>query len=368
MLKHSTIKKLRLMGMLLLCCMASSFNAHAIIRTVSNDPAGGSQFATLLAAYNASVNGDTLMVEGTNIAYNMNADWAKSLVVIGAGINTQKQNFRRTIINSASSAGFACLVLQTASNGSKFYGIEFSGNHGGFFSVILQSPVSNVHFENCRLINGFSFQGLNSTNMSFRNCVFDGNNAININTGATVNLMSNILFTSCIFDGYIENQSNINTQYTFDQCLFLSTTTTIFSGLQFATIRNSIFTNIFPCCGATNSVFLNNLCRIAGSFPPSGAGNTGSGNISGVDPLFTTFTNGQMYSTAHDYTLQAGSPAIGTALGGGDIGLHGGGSGFSRFGEVLYTPVIRSMNIQNTSVSPNGTLNVDLNISKPANN
>ncbi len=367
MLKHSTFQKLKLMGMLLLCCMASSFNAHAVIRTVSNDPAGGAQFATLLAAYTASANGDTLLVEGTNIAYNAASNWSKSLVVIGAGLNTQKQNFRRTIFSLFNGPGNNWFAFTATSNGSKFYGIEFSGTYTGF-SIVLNDATSNIHFENCRIVNGFQFNGMNSTNISFRNCVFDGNNAINIQTGGTANLLANILFTSCIFDGYIENLNNINTSFTFDQCLFLSTTTTIFSGLQFATIKNSIFMNAFPCCGATNSVFLNNLCRIAGFFPPSGAGNSGSGNIAGVDPLFTTFTNGQMYATTHNYTLQAGSPAIGTALGGGDIGLHGGGSGFSRFGEVLYTPVIRSMNIQNTSVSPNGTLNVDLNISKPANN
>ena len=43
-----------------------------------------------------------------------------------------------------------------------------------------------------------------------------------------------------------------------------------------------------------------------------------------------------------------------------DIGVHGGNSGFSRFGEVLHNPIVRSMNIQNTTVAPGGSLDVDV--------
>ncbi|HJW30299.1 MAG TPA: hypothetical protein VJ508_13800, partial [Saprospiraceae bacterium] len=72
--------------------------SFATVRTVSNHPLGGSQFATLDAAYNAAVNGDTLLLEGTNLIYTKASAWAKALVVIGQGINTSKTNFKKTII------------------------------------------------------------------------------------------------------------------------------------------------------------------------------------------------------------------------------------------------------------------------------
>src|SRR5687767_14033193 len=64
--------------------------AFATVRTVSNDTAGGAQYNSLHNAYNAANNGDTLLVEGTNLNYGVdngcNQFWNKNLMVIGAGI------------------------------------------------------------------------------------------------------------------------------------------------------------------------------------------------------------------------------------------------------------------------------------------
>ncbi len=342
--------------------------ANAIVRTVSNNPAGGAQFATLQAAYTASANGDTLILEGTNLNYFINEYWNKSLVVIGIGFNPQKQNALRSRISQAWPGGGVDMVgLQSSAGGSKFYGIEFTGTYGGV-NIQLSTATNNMLFENCKF-NGFvTFAGLSANNWVFRNCIFDSNNALNVHLSVTTSFIFNILFTNCVFDGYVEGFNNPNVNFTFDHCLFLTTTTTTFSNLQNATVRNSIFMNGFPCCGATNSTFLNNLSRIAGTFPPSGTGNTGSGNIAGVDPTFTTYTNGTLYTASYNYNLLPGSPAIGAGTLGADIGVHGGNSGFSRFGEVLHNPIVRSMIIQNATVSPGGTLEVDVVITKPTDN
>lgn len=353
------------LGILAAILLLSS-NSIATVRTVSNDPAGGSQYATLQLAYNAAATGDTLLLEGTGLNYSTGDYWAKSLVVIGIGFNPQKQNPRRSMIQAAWGSGVTMFGLVAAGGGSKFYGIEFTGFYSGN-SIQLANQTNNVLFEDCKFNGMINFNNTSVTNWVIRNCIFDYNNNLNVAVGGVNSLVSNVLFSNCVFDGYIEGSTNPNTNFTFDHCLFLSTTT-IFSNFQYGTISNSIFMNGFPCCGATNSIFLNNLCRVAGSWPPTGLNNSGSGNLSLADPLFTNFTNGAFYTNTQDYTLLPGSPAIGTGTAGSDIGVHGGGSGFSRFGEVLHTPIVRSVNIQNTSVAPNGTLNVDVIISKPNDN
>ena len=352
----------------LLTLLLFVLNVQATVRTVSNDPAGGSQFSTLQTAYNASASGDTLLLEGTGLNYTLGEYWNKNLVVIGIGFNPQKQNPRRSQISMAwPSGGQPMFGVNTNAGGSKFYGIDFTTNYFGD-NFVLAGTVSNLLFEECRFAAALRLQGYSITNWVFRNCIFDFDNNVNIAVGGITSLVSNVLFSNCVFDGYIEGNSNPNVNFTFNHCLFLTTTTTTFSNLQFATITNSIFMNLFPCCGATNSVFNNNLSRIAGTFPPSGVGNTGSGNIAGSNPTFTSYTLGTFYSTTQNYQLLPGSPAIGAGTGGSDIGVHGGGSGFSRFGEVLHNPIVRTVNIQNTSVAPNGMLNVDVNITKPNDN
>ena len=119
--------------------------------------------------------------------------------------------------------------------------------------------------------------------------------------------------------------------------------------------------------GITASNFQSNISRLSATFPPAGNTDLG-GNQVGADPSFLTYTYGELYSPAHDYHLVTGSPAIGLASDGTDIGVHGGYTNFSELGEVLITPVIRSMNILNSTVAPNGTIHVQIEASKPDDN
>lgn len=103
------------------------------------------------------------------------------------------------------------------------------------------------------------------------------------------------------------------------------------------------------------------------SILPNG-NNIGSNNIDinspASDPLFVSH-NGSGYSASDNYNLQANSPAIGTGTNGCDMGLHGSTSHFSERGEVLIAPLIRRMTINNTSVAPNGNLNVTIHATTP---
>jgi len=335
--------------------------SFATVRTVSNSPAGGAQFSNLEAAYTAAVSGDTLLIENTDIMYNLTecAAYNKSLTFIGIGFNPSKQTPKRTKIGAGPCTGL--FNMNSSASGSKFYGIEFET------MVRAEQFINNMVFEDCKFNSTFNIQcGGGFAAVTFRNCVFDLNNIADVVMNCnTINMTGT--FSNCVFDGYIDGANSPLATMTIEHCLFLSTNQVPFNNLLYATIKNNIFMNVFPG-GTTNSTYENNICRVAGTFPPlPGQGNTGSGNISNTNPLLVNCPISTNYGASQDYHLQAGSPAIGTASDLTDIGIHGGTSGFSEQGEVLINPIIRSMSIVNSTVASNGTLNVQLHATKPDN-
>lgn len=350
--------------LLLTVSVLLTLSMHATVRTISNHPAGGSQYTSLLDAYNAASNGDTLLLEGTDIDYSHNyaSTWDKSLTVIGIGYNPDKQHPRLTRIAHFFYSWNGRFMISASGSGSRFYGIYFVGGDG----IYLDGAVNNLVFESCRFAYEFRIQGNTISNLSFTNCVFDGDNATNFSIGGTGNVVSGLMFTSCVFDGRIDGGSNNPyVSMIVNNCLFLSTTTASFYNVRYPTISNSIFMNYFPG-GTTYGIWLNNMCAVAGTFPPAGGGgNTGLNNINNTNPNFTTYTTGSMHSGAHNYQLQAGSAAIGAGTGGVDLGVHGSGSLFSNYGEVLHNPIMRQVMIQNPVIQSNGTLNVDVHATKP---
>lgn len=335
-------------------------NSFATVRTVSNDPSGGAQYSTLQAAYNASANGDTILLEGTDMAYqitNFDMWWSKALTVIGIGFNPSKQVPRKTtIMITNGSGGFP---IGPGGSGSQFYGITFTPN------VVMTGTVNNVVFSDCRFALSFSSQDYTCTGFVFTNCIFDNDNAVSLYLAGNG---GSYLITNCVLDGWIDgNNSNISS--TIDHCLFLVTTAVggpIYRCTN-ATIKNSILMNHTAWVNASsNCNFLNNIQWLNVAMPP--AGNTGSGNLSNSNPNFVNYTLGSYYNLTWDFHLQAGSAAIAFATDGTDGGVHGGFSNFSEHGEPLIVPIIQAMNINNTTVAPNGTLNVQIHARKPKDN
>lgn len=351
--------KKRILVHAVLALLAGKISATTI--TVSNDALGGAQYSTLTAAYTAASSAnDTILIEGTNTVYAVPASWAKSLVIIGIGFDPSKANPRTTKLNG--------LTLSASGNGSKFYGIEFTQ------AVNQNTAISNYAFEDCRFNASLDINA-NTNIFTFKNCIFLS--YLNFYGGT----LSNFLFNSCIFNSYIYG-GNITTNtpgwLTVDFSLFLGNNGSYFDMYQvfFAQVTNSIFMNTSAVNGPTNAtggnnVFNNNIFRLYPNQLPtaqSGYTNTGSGNLPSTNPNFVTYTLGTTYNQAHNYHLQAGSSAIGAATNGSDIGPHGSTTNFNERGEVLITPIIRTLNINNASVVPNGTLNVQINATKPNDN
>lgn len=337
---------------------AIAVNTNATIRTVSNDPVGGAQYATLVAAYTAATTNDTLLIEGTNIVHATPSPWAKQLVVMGIGFNPTKTSYRLSQIS-----GITC---NSSGNGSRFYGISFTA------SCNVNSIINNYTFSNCNFSGTFSINGfVGSSNLSFINCMFSsGSNNFDGPGGASN--YSNILFTSCVFNGWIEGNSNTTGTLTVDHCLFLNSSLCI-SSIRNSVISNSIFMNTTTPVNTNsgNLTLTNNLSRLNTVFPPTStySANTATGNITNSSTFnFVTYTPGNLYSIAHNYHLPAASPAIGAGTGGSDIGPHGSLTNFNETGEVLTLPIVRTLNINNTTVVTNGILNVQINASKPNDN
>ena len=343
-------------------------SANATVITVSNDAANPTSnapyfYTTLASAYAAASNSDTLLLEGTNIPYEIGA-WGKQIVVIGIGFNPNKSNPRHSQIRGTSGSNFS---INSAGNGSRFYGIEFS------IALAFGSSVSNYSFSDCLFQAGNAMANQTGcNNISFTNCIFTSTSNDFDMSGGTPGY-ANFLFTSCVFNGWIEGNSNpIGTGVlTIDHCLFLHGSLCL-SSIRNTVVQNSIFMNASnpfnSNCGAMT--LSNNISRLATTYPPqsSVSSNNASNNLSSTNPNFVNYTFSNNYSQLHNYNLQAGSPAIGAGTLGTNVGPHGSGSNFSETGEVLITPIIRSIVIGNTTVSPGGTLNIQINASKPTDN
>jgi hypothetical protein len=346
----------------LIAFVISILNAAATVLTVSNHVLGGAQYANMQSAINAASNFDSLIVEGSLTVYDMDY-LSKPLVVIGQGLNTQKQNFKQTKFGKGSSGpGSAGSYSMTGgSSGSKFYGINFFIDASSSSNPVqaLTIGASNLLFENCMFDRLVYVSG---NNITFKNCIFIQPGELRL-TG----VISNILFMNCVFNGQIYGGSSGETQIvTIDHSLLLSTGACFVDCLGFD-IRNNIFMNTTGVSGITSGTFQNNLCRNSFTFPPAMNTNNG-GNLTGTDPLFTTYTFGEMYSPSQDYHLQLGSPATGAASDATEIGVHGGLTKFSETMEPLILPVVRSMNVTNFTVAPNGTINIQISASKPTGN
>jgi hypothetical protein len=334
--------------------MMLSVASFATVLTVSNHSLAGSMYSTFRDAYDAAANGDTILLEGTLTDYHTIYQ-EKQLVIMGAGLNTQKENFLRTKVAKGSEGGGTLFSygIKSGGSGSKFYGITFVG--GPNFDNRLWIGASDILFENCqfdRVVN------VHSSNVVFKNCIFIQPGPIEIKGSVT-----NVLFSNCIFNKEITGNANYLQLVSFDHCLFLSAGACFINCLDFE-IRNCIFMNSTGVSGITSSTFQNNLCRNSFTFPPPGNIDAG-GNLTEADPLLVNYTYNTSYSTQHDYDLQTGSPAIGAASDSTDIGVHGGYSNFSEYLEVLIMPVIRSMHISNNTVPAGGTIHVNVEASKP---
>lgn len=324
-------------------------NTHATQWAISNTAPSPGQFTTIAAALASPLvlTGDTFLVQPSIISYG-SFTLNKGIVFIGGGYNTQKpSNVYSTLgtvtINAAS---------PTLANGSKFYGFRiasFIGNGTG--------NINNIGFEECYFdgISAISF--INTAlpvSMVIRNCTFFSTGT-NIEFGQLSGAVaSSVYIYNSLFGGQINNN---RATLQLKNCTFL---TAGFNNIQFAQFENCIFRS-GNLLGISNSQY-NNCIHATIALPNTG--NTGSNNLA---PAAVTFVNVPVNQVllSYNYNLTPASPGYTGGNDGQQLGIYGGNSTFSLYGEPLNSSITRSFIITNPVVPVNGTLNFNATVTKP---
>ena len=345
-----------------MCLCADMF---ATVRTVSNNAGTIAQYTTIQAAVNASVNGDTIYVQGSSVQYAGFTITDKRLVVIGPGWSPM-QSFMP----------FPASVYDLSINGSGSSNTEIQGLH--FVTGV--SITSFSHPDNLRFIrNHFGSTVIIGTGtFTYTGFVFESNWF----DGAGLSVPPGCFFTNFLIRNNIFHCPNSNTSASgfynstfviFDHNLFYgpaSGATNVFgSNCRGLLLTNNIFVRRNAAANNTQSVFNNNITFNAGVNNPWDAAysNTGSGNIESQDPQMVSqvAVNAGTNNPLLDFTIATG-PANNSGTEEKDLGLlyEAVGSLNWNYSRMSRLPFVYSMNISNPNIPAGGTLSVQVEARK----
>jgi hypothetical protein len=292
----------------------------AVIRTVDNNIPSIGQFTSVMAAHNASADGDSIYVYPSLLSYG-NINTSKRLTVIGGGVNPANPALTTTKLTG--------YIESAGGTNSRFIGLDSAGINSNY----------TASYSNCVFNNNVAALASGST---FTDCLFKGNTSVG--NGSTSVL--NVMFTGCTFLGG-SFQINLYSlaSSVFYNCVFDSNDNHLYFPQPNATAAfyNSVFLNsgtgshtlAYSSNVATASIVFTNcvLENMNGMyanfnyqysiFEGNSASITGPGNQQGVN-LATVMQD----INGGDYHLVAGSPAIGAGQYGEDIGIYGGPTPF----------------------------------------
>jgi hypothetical protein len=342
--------------------LLSVFTAHAGVITCSNNVNSPGQYTDLQDAVDNSQPNDTILVHGSSIAYSSANIYYHGVTIIGSGYNNP--NGENTTVNG--------VLVGTGTEFINGGGTKLIGLRLGTVTLHSMTPsgnsllLENIEIKRCEFFQGagpnyykdcclggainLSSQVYNYTglfkNISIRNCLFSTSTVILNTTSPGPNFagpmhqFDNFVFENNIFDSEIMYLPNTPDQsgLIFRNNIFQQWPGTGFikykeSGIvsQGPLFENNIFHATYPagCMGCT---FNNNItfqCDNDTLIYSLNPGSSGGGNIIGQDPLRVNYPiTHPPFNYAHDYNLQAGSPAIGAGSNGTDIGIYGGTSPF----------------------------------------
>lgn len=323
----------------------TTITANATIRTVNNGSVGAGQYTSVQTAVDASAVGDTIYIHGSQTSYG-DVTLNKRLVLIGAGhhVTGTQFNFSTQLGGILLSQGNST----TLPTGSTIKGLNFSYIAGSGGSL----AVNNITLERNFISSNVSILG---TGWICRN------NFVNY---FTVNNFKNTIISNNIIGGsgvyYSDKPSVIITNNVFLNGSYLYT-------VKYATVTNNIMiepTSSYDTYNSQNT-WNKNIIIYADpasykTFPPTN--NIGVGNLNTVDAQFTTTIPLNISledATKHDWTLLAASIGFKYGTDGTDVGIHGGSYPSPNTSGATNIPQITSMDLQNSVLPQNGTLNIE---------
>lgn len=321
-------------------------SATATVRTVNNGTISAGQYTTVQEAVDASAAGDTVYIHGSVTTYG-NVTLNKRLVLIGAGHQPSgtQYNLPTTLGTIYLSQGNST----TLPTGSIIKGINLSNVAGTGGSL----PVNNLTIERNYLNSYISICGNNwIVKNNFLNSiyVYDFNNLI----------VSNNIFGSSFSIYQSTKPSVIVTNNIFLNGSYLAS-------VSYANITNNIFIEAgYPNFSGTQNTYNKNVFIYADPlnydvYPP--AGNTGVGNLNTTASQFiSTIPLNVDLSSARNYDWHLLSSSLGLGYGtdGTDCGIYGGSYPMPNLTGVTTIPQMVSMDIQNSVIPVNGTLDVEI--------
>lgn len=323
----------------------TTITANATIRTVNNGSVGAGQYTSVQSAVDASVAGDTIYIHGSQTSYG-DVTLNKRLVLIGAGhhVTGTQFNFQTLLSNIYLSQGNST----TLPTGSTIKGINFSSISGSGGSL----AVNNITLERNYISSSAIILG------SGWICRNNFVNYFYVNNFKNTIISNNVISGSGVY--YSDKPSVIITNNVFLNGGYLYT-------VKYATVTNNIIIEPSSSYDSYNSqnTWNKNIIIYADpanykTFPP--ANNTGVGNLNTVDAQFTSTIPLNITleeATKHDWTLLSSSIGFKYGTDGTDVGIHGGSYPSPNSTGATNIPQITSMDIQNSVLPQNGTLNIE---------
>jgi hypothetical protein len=289
-------------------------------------------------AYNASVDGDTIYLPGSQ--FNPPTLFDKRLAVFGAGIHTDSTlATNRTIVDGTFNIG---------SNADKSHleGIYFNG----VVSFAANQSIDSIYLRR-NYMNSLSITGTNPANRSNGVKVTENfiGGAINLQNCTNVEVQNNVFYglNNVSSNGWFAN--NIITGQTM---------TYTFNSVSESLFENNIINSSIYSYGITavNCTFLKNAFV---NDPTSQLNNNWSGNYVNITwpPFFMNYQSSAIFSTAN-YHLSDPASYQGTT--GNQIGVYGGVSPMKE-GVVPFNPHISTKTIAPQTDS-NGDLNINITV------
>ncbi len=320
-------------------------SANATVRTVNNGTISAGQYTTVQAAVDVSAAGDTVYIHGSTINYG-SVSLNKRLVLIGAG-----HSLSGTQYNLSTYLDYVYLSRgnsTTLPTGSIIKGLIISQGITGTGGSL---PVNNIIVERNYIGNYIDVCG---DNWIAKN---------NFSGYVSVNNFNNMIISNNIIQSYILSSTKPSVIITNN--IFLSNF--YFSGVSYANVTNNIFIEpSFPNFSGTQSTYNKNIYLYTDPlnfdiFPP--AGNTGVGNLNTIADQFVStipLNIAQSASRYYDWHLLSTSLGFGYGTDGTDCGIYGGSYPMPNMTGVTTIPQMQSMDIQNSVIPVNGTLNVEI--------
>jgi len=331
--------------------LTSYGQAAPTIRVANNNPGAaiGTNVYTgttaIQDALAAAVAGDIIYAVPSAIAYgSITID--KAITIFGIGIRPDKDLALKSKVGP---------IYLNASN-VRISGITGPTNGG----VLIEFGLSNVTYTDITIENSKfrEIRQTNTTTVTLDRVLIRNNIIINLGwqgvefyTTSNVTITNNVIYCSrtsgsitgiglILFNNLFVGDGTANARAVamvnaceFDHNIFFGT---------FVNVTSSSPDNVWNdnlSFGSTNDVF---------SIGSWGNKST-SPNIEGADPLFVGMPKTDTWNNAHDFTLQAGSPALN--INGTDIGPSGGTTPFDDEGNLL--PLIQTVSVP--AIIPLGT-------------